>query len=119
MRLTFGPFKDRPLEEVPLIYKMFLVTNEHKIIDPQLKAVLEKMKDRVSKMSNYYNPFYLNKKFKEFEECTQWPVSSQDAQAQISDLSQKGSILSSLMKSTQPHVTPTKQTLEEGRSTSQ
>ena len=24
MRLTFGPFKDRPLEEVPLIYKIFL-----------------------------------------------------------------------------------------------
>jgi hypothetical protein len=119
MRLTFGPFKDRPLEEVPLIYKMFLVTNEHKIIDPQLKAVLEKMKDRISKMSNYYNPFYLNKKFKEFEECTQWPVSSQDAQAQISDLSQKDSILSSLMKSTQAPVTLTKQTLEEGRSTSQ
>ena len=119
MRLTFGPFKGRALEEVPLIYKIFLVANEHKIIDPQLKAVLEKMKDRISKMSNYYNPFYLNKKLKEFEECTQWPVSSQDAQAQISDLSQKDSILSSLMKSTQAPVTLTKQTLEEGRSTSQ
>jgi len=119
MRLTFGPFKDRPLEEVPLIYKIFLVANKHKIIDPQLKAVLEKMKDRISKMSNYYNPFYLNKKLKEFEECTQWPVSSQGAQVQTSDSSQKGSILSSLMKSTQPHVTPTKPTSEEGRSTSQ
>lgn len=119
MRLTFGPFKDRSLEDVPLIYKIFLVINEHKIIDPQLKAVLGKMKGTISKASNYYNPIYLNKKLKEFGECTQWPVSSQDAQAQISDSSQKDSTLSSLMKSAQPRVIPTKPTLEEDRSTSQ